>query len=445
MSDSLRQHGELSARRPLPWYLLPQWPWLALAALLFAYVTLGASEFSTELARWHAAAGREQQLEGNPQRALSHLDNAVAYDAENPEFYRWRAECYRELSQHERALEEYDRLAQIRSLETWSHFQRADLLMLLGRRQQAVAAAREGLDAFQQTGAATSALGNAQVLNGVAYFRAVAQLELDEALPQITEAIQLLGGQPRIFMDYAYLCFLQEQYPLALKMLFASEQIYTDRLQNQIAALESAESLVSQDDIRSRIRDLQKSLGRVLYYRLLVVRKQVGQLQDRFAAIPSDNASERKQLAQQLADKQGLAGSVETRLADELESGVEAGEDLPLPTKQDLVEMMRLYAMVIDTRGFLYYQREEYAAAFQDVRLAVQIGESVASEWLSIQRGKETDLRQLERERRSFCRSLATIRYHRLLVASRLKASSMADEDRQRIEELGHQATPELF
>ena len=150
-------------------------------------------------------------------------------------------------------------------------------------------------------------------------------------------------------------------------------------------------------------------------------------------------------LAQQLADKEGLAGSVETRLADEIESSVEDWEARPLPTKQDLVEMMRLYAMVIDTRGFLYYQREEYAAAFQDVRLAVQIGESVASEWLSIQRGKETDLRQLERERRSFCRSLATIRYHRLLVASRLKASSMADEDRQRIEELGHQATPELF
>jgi tetratricopeptide (TPR) repeat protein len=317
--------------------------------------------------------------------------------------------------------------------------------MLLGRRQQAVAAAREGLDAFQQTGAATSALGNAQVLNGVAYFRAVAQLELDEALPQITEAIQLLGGQPRIFMDYAYLCFLQEQYPLTLKMLSAAEQIYTDRRQNQMTALESAESLVNQEDIRSRLRDLQKSLARVLYYRLLVVRKQVGQLRDRLAAIPPDDAPERKQLAQQLADKQSLAGSVETRLADELESSVEVWEKRPLPTKQDLVETMRLYAMVIDTRGFLYYQREEYAAAFQDVRLAVQIGESVASEWLSIQRGKETDLRQLERERRSFCRSLATIRYHRLLVALRLKANSMADEDRQRIEELGHQPTPELF
>ena len=111
MSDSLRQSSELSARRPLPWYLFPQWPWLALVALLVAYVTLGTAEFSTELASWHAAAGREQQLDGNPQRALSHLDNAVAYDAENPEFYRWRAECYRELSQHERALEEYDRLA----------------------------------------------------------------------------------------------------------------------------------------------------------------------------------------------------------------------------------------------------------------------------------------------------------------------------------------------
>ncbi len=146
-----------------------------------------------------------------------------------------------------------------------------------------------------------------------------------------------------------------------------------------------------------------------------------------------------------MADKQSLTDSVETRLADELESSVEVWEKQSLPTKQDLVETMRLYAMVIDTRGFLYYQREEYAAAFQDVRLAVQIGESVASEWLSIQRGKETDLRQLERERRSFCRSLATIRYHRLLVASRLKASSMADEDRQRIEELGHQPTPELF
>ena len=445
MSDSPRHPSALPGRRPLPWYLLPHWPWLALTALLFAYVALGVSEFSAELASWHAAAGREQQLDGNPQRALAHLDNAVACNADNPEFYRWRAECYRALNQYERALKEYEHLAQIRPLKTWGHFQRADLLMLLGRRQQAVAAAREGFDAFQRTGASMGGLGSAQVLNGVAYFRAVAQLELDDALPQITEAIQLLGGQLRIFTDYSYLCFLQGQHRLALKLLSATEQSYADLQQVQVTALESEQSPVNQDDIRSRIRDLQKNRGRVLYYRLLVLRKQISQLQDRLTAVKPDNASERNQLAQQLADKQALVGTAEERFANELDSSVEEWEERTLPAKHELVEMMRLYAMVIDTRGFLYYQREEYAAAFQDLRLAVQIGESVASEWLSIQRGKETDLRVLERERRSFCRSLATIRYHRLLVASRLKASAMAEEDRRRIEELGYQPTPELF
>ena len=443
--DPPRHPSELPGRRPLPWYLLPHWPWFALLALLFAYLAVGAAEFSGELASWHAAAGREEQLDGNPQRALSHFDNAVACDAENPDFYRWRAECYRELSQHERALEEYDQLAQIRPLETWDHWQRADLLMLLDRRQLAVDAARAGLEAFQRGGAVRGALGNAQVLNGVAYFRAVAQLELDEALPQITEAIELLGGQARIFTDYAYLCFLQEQYPLALKLLSAAEQIYADRQQIQDTALESEQSPVNQDEIRGRIRNLRKSRGRVLYHRLLVLREQIRQLQDRLAAVPPGDAAERTQLAQQLTDKRGLVDTERARLESELESSVEEWEANALPEKYALIEMMRFYAMVIDTRGFLYYQRKEYAAAFQDVRLAVQIGESVASEWLSIQRGLETDLRELERERRSFCRSLATIRYHRLLVASRLKARSMAEEDRQRIEELGHQPNPKLF
>ena len=432
-------------RGPLPWYLLPHWPWLALVVMVAGYTALGVSQFSAELASWHAAAGREEQLDGNPRRALSHLDNAVAHDSSNGEFYRWRAECYRELKQHERALAEYDRMAQIRPLGTWGHFQRADLLLLLDRRQQAVTAAREGLAAFQRTGSSIGTLGGAQVLNGVAYFRALAKLELDEALPQINEAIQLLGGEARIFEDYACLSFWKGDYPLALKMLSAADQIHARRQQVQVAALEGEQSLVKQEDIRRRIRNLEESRCQVSYRRLLVLREQISQLEESQTGAARDTETEREQLPEQLAAKQELANAEQDRIETEFQSSIEEWEERALPGEAELVDLMRFYAMVIDTRGFLYYQREEFAAAFQDLRLAVRIGEAAAKDWLSIQRGKTTDLRELERERRSFCRSLATIHYHRFLVASRLKANAMAAEDRQRIEELGHQPTPELF
>ena len=69
----------------------------------------------------------------------------------------------------------------------------------------------------------------------------------------------------------------------------------------------------------------------------------------------------------------------------------------------------------------------------------------MAEDWLLIQRGKSTDVRELERQRRSFCRSLAVIHYHRSLVAARLEKASMEQEDRGRVQELGHQPTAALF
>ena len=430
-----------SQRRPLPWYLLPHWPWIVLAGIVLPYVILGIFQFSPELARWHAAAGREQQLDGNPQGALAHFDDAIARDAADPQFYRWRAECHRALQQYEAALVEYERLAAHQSLDTWDHFQRADLLITLGRHDQAGAAAQQGFDAFQQADTSPGEAHRAVVLNGVAYYHALTKTDLDGALIQVEAAVVALGGDAGILSDYASLCFLQGDHQEALKKLIAADRLLEARLETRSRQLEEEKGVVKRDDLKRRIQILNDERCRASYHRLLVFRKQL----ERLRRTGDGRQSPRQPVDDQLADLQAQVTAEQDRIENEFGSSLAEWERRPLPDKMTLIERMRWYAMVIDTRGFLHFQREEHAFAFRDLNLAVEIAEAMAEDWLLVQRGKSTDVRELERQRRSFCRSLAVIHYHRSLVAARLEKASMEQEDRGRVQELGHQPSAALF
>ena len=103
---------------------------------------------------------------------------------------------------------------------------------------------------------------------------------------------------------------------------------------------------------------------------------------------------------------------------------------------------------LLDTRGFIHYLRGEYQQAKGDMDKAVDLIESNYAE-LSRQLSGEIvgaiDLRQGELSKERLAESVAVIRYHRALVYEALGDESAAEEDRQRVRELGHEPSPALF
>ena len=87
-------------------------------------------------------------------------------------------------------------------------------------------------------------------------------------------------------------------------------------------------------------------------------------------------------------------------------------------------------------------------AASQDTENAVKSAEWQLKglDWMDgNNRNYAIDLRRQEEARRARAKSVAVIRYHRLLVLEKLGKTKRAAEDRARIEQLGHEPNDQLF
>ncbi len=105
-------------------------------------------------------------------------------------------------------------------------------------------------------------------------------------------------------------------------------------------------------------------------------------------------------------------------------------------------------AAMLDTRGYLHYRLGDFAAARKDVDQAVELQEkelATASDEASQVDRAAADARFVKRIQQERHRSLAVLRYHRLLVLEKQGETEAAEQERAKIKELGFEANEQLF
>lgn len=117
--------------------------------------------------------------------------------------------------------------------------------------------------------------------------------------------------------------------------------------------------------------------------------------------------------------------------------------DEALKDVEKALELEGENAAMLDTRGFIHYLRDDIESAKRDMDAAVQRLDADLREALDPNR--VVDQREFERRAKLVGQNEAVIRYHRALVNDKIGQTDQAEEDRQRVRELGYEPNEELF
>lgn len=127
-----------------------------------------------------------------------------------------------------------------------------------------------------------------------------------------------------------------------------------------------------------------------------------------------------------------------------------ANEDLELALEESQKSIVLAGEVLefLDTRGFIQYLLGDLDAAQSDLDTAVDLVEARHNALTRRFRGEDVgvvDRREFKIQMNDHAKGVAVLRYHRSLVLESLGETERAEEDRQRVVELGFEPGPDLF
>lgn len=381
-------------------------------------------EFPREVGRWYQAASDEQRLNGEYDAAIEHLTTAIDWDGQSAELLVRRAELKLQRGGWQSALEDCDRAAELSGGARLAVATRTECLHNLGRNSEAV---QQWRDLLTELSDEIEDLDRAQLLNGFAYACAVGNLDLDEAIVAVDEAIQLSVNEAALLDPEGVLYAGRAMVENELGRLSEALISYQRAGKSASAALEREKmrfdalktSGKAAEEYARRVAVLRPHLAGILTMRAELLAK---------LKKPNEAKRDRERL-----DSLSIDGNLSVAL--------------PLDLSQAMLVVAN-NAAILDTRGLLYYHLGDLEEALQDTENAVVSADwqMKAFEWFSgISRSFTVDLRLQEEQKRLRARSVAVIHYHRMLVLERLGKTDRAAKDRARIVQLGYDPSEELF
>jgi tetratricopeptide (TPR) repeat protein len=165
-----------------------------------------------EIARWHMAAAQERWLEGDLEGAVKSLSRVIESSPHHAELLRTRSEWRLELRDLDAALVDVTRAIELEPQHVGGYLLRSRIYQRLGRHDEAL----EDWNTLAEENRGLRAFGRASVLNGRAYARAVAGKELDAALVDIQEAIQIIPDDAALLDTRGFIQLLRGEPERAL-------------------------------------------------------------------------------------------------------------------------------------------------------------------------------------------------------------------------------------
>ncbi len=409
-----------------------------LVLVLFAAVVaipIGFYGCDDELARWKAVQAQVQYDAGDTEAAIEMMRHAAALAPGDLRLRLWLADWLMQQGRADQALEQLDEILEKTTAQEIVLQAKADCLVHLGRPNEALEALKSISQYLSQ-----QEQNSPQRLNAVAYYRALAGVELDRAQEDIQTAINdsiknlwpidlLVPYEDQVFVAAALISrqvnrqaevlpLLSDRIELTYDLLNnrqrkSSESIYT-KMQNHFP-LESND----EKDIKNDLRELQ------VHHRTLCV------LLTARAILYQD--VDQKQLCNQ--DRIQVV-----KLGFEPEAILEK-----LPSNGLCLQLLSTGSAYFDTRGMVSLGNHLAGAAEKDFDLAILSASLLNRSYTSKLFNSATeDFRGYFDQKRSR-QNEAVLLYHRSLLFDKTGEAQRAESDRQRIRNMGFQPGPGLF
>jgi len=228
-------------RRQARWH---KWVVIAVAASIALWLVVGdpGKAVRTVAARyWVAKAVSSHQANDLP-KAIGEIDRAMDWIPDEPACLEYRAALHAEVGDLAASLEDYNRLIESSPEYGPAYARRSTVFTRLGRHREAIDDCTESILLGPE--------GDAESWNRRAYARALAGIEIDEALTDIQRALALQPGENAAFLDTrGFLRFQSGDLAPALDDLNRAVELAEAERKEQLDALEAsgAEGSVVED------------------------------------------------------------------------------------------------------------------------------------------------------------------------------------------------------
>ena len=246
-----------------------RWPGVLLILFIIGVVVVPLlfHGFSDELARWRLAAAWEQRLNGDLDAAIASLDRAIVADPENLELLLQRAAWHQEDGEPAAALADCDQAAKLRPDDPRVLFQRSQIFQELGRHEEAIA----DMEQLAKVGGFSPSTN----LNALAYARAVGQRQLEKALEEVEEALEMEGENAAYLDTRGFIHWQLGNLNEALRDMNKAVEEVEATFESARQQVERIRSItVDSRSVELEFEKQKKGLAVLLYHRGLVHRSQ---------------------------------------------------------------------------------------------------------------------------------------------------------------------------
>ena len=398
----------------------------------------------SESARWGFARARLLQQSGDSKQAIEIGKRAIE---KSPKDLRLKLELANWMMNHGQAADALpliDEAVEKSIPPTYALIVRTGCLVHLGR-------TKEALISYKEIG---SQLSQAESklpwrLNGLAYFRALAGVELDRAMRDIQTAIRDMIADPAITNMIGDFRIGGGRIPFE-DLVNASTAMASRHVDKQETVLPVISRRI---EVTRLLQDeIQKDCSEAVYssiqnefpldgkeekeikkraFELSVIRRSLSVLLTVRAILYQDIGEKEKCLVDR-AMIRSYGYDAEKLLAG-------------LPKDWQCLRIAEKGAQVIDTRGMVFAAGKSYRAAEFDFELAITAAHIVNSAHDSELFNSVMTNLQHELDRKSTSRSEAVLLNHRAGVFEQMGQKDKAENDRSRIRELGFEPGPHLF
>jgi tetratricopeptide (TPR) repeat protein len=216
-----------------------------------------------QIASWYLQRADDCYRRDDVRGALTYLDRAISWTPGEAELYHLRARCRRETHDLAGSLEDYNRLIELSPNRADAFTGRSTVYQRMERHREAIDDATRALELRPN---------NHSLLNNRAYVRAIGNLELEEALADIQQAIDQISYEEPAYLDTrGYIYYLLDRQEDALKDLDRAVQLASLHRKRMLQAA-GAQRVRSRQRARLE-RELNEHEAVLVYHRGLVHEK----------------------------------------------------------------------------------------------------------------------------------------------------------------------------
>jgi tetratricopeptide (TPR) repeat protein len=236
-------------------------------------IPLFYTSFSDELGRWRLAAAWEHRLNGELETAIASLTTALEADPYHVDIYLQRAAWYDQMGDREAALRDYNKVHELAVYDQRMLVGRAMTYHAMGKYAESIGDIKELLDV-------SSGADRIGYLNLLAYVRGLNNTDLDEALSEIIESIDLDSARrrqvgvfimnPALLDTRGFIYYQRGDFDAARDDLEVAVKQYSTALKRSERRLRSGVGIVDLRLGRLQLQGEKETLAVIVYHRGLI-------------------------------------------------------------------------------------------------------------------------------------------------------------------------------